>query len=234
MLAEQDPPRYLAKVDVTVETTLSERFGIMGFPTMLFFRGGEHLEFHGGAATSEVITDWVLRMSGPPSTKVTCSELRTKIEEDKFVLAFFGEASDPLFADAHLPYASRDDQLSFVHTNEDDCASEFGVELPAEVFFRKFDEPTVVYSGNPDRDELTRWATRLTIPTCFEFADDHTYLVSRERHPTLILFRSGDDKDADFMKVYKEAAITYKGRLLFSYSDIAEDESATQVPVRLA
>ena len=234
MLAEKDPPRYLAKVDATVETTLSDRFGLSGFPTMLFFRGGEHLEFHGGAATSEVITDWVLRMSGPPSARVTCSELRTKIEEDRFVLAFFGEESDPLFADAHLAYAQKDADLSFVHTNEDDCANEFGVELPAEVFFRKFDEPIVVYSGNPNKDELVTWATRLTIPTCFEFAHEHVYLVSRERHPTLILFRSGDDKDADFMKVYKEAAATYKGRLLFSYSDIEDDQTPTQVPARLA
>jgi thioredoxin-like negative regulator of GroEL len=32
-----DPPQFLAKVDATVESKLAERFGISGFPTLIYF-----------------------------------------------------------------------------------------------------------------------------------------------------------------------------------------------------
>ena len=36
-LAAQDPPRYIAKVDATENNELSERHGIKGFPTLVFY-----------------------------------------------------------------------------------------------------------------------------------------------------------------------------------------------------
>ena len=38
ILAEQDPPLPLAKVDATEQKVLAERFGIQGFPTLFFFK----------------------------------------------------------------------------------------------------------------------------------------------------------------------------------------------------
>ena len=40
-----------------------------------------------------------------------------------------------------------------------------------------------------------------------------------------ILFRDDNDKDADFMKVYAEAAILNKGKILFSYASIGTEGS---------
>jgi protein disulfide-isomerase A1 len=37
ILAAQDPPRYIAKVDATENNELSERHGIKGFPTLVFY-----------------------------------------------------------------------------------------------------------------------------------------------------------------------------------------------------
>ena len=36
-LAAQDPPRYIAKVDATENNEVSERHGIKGFPTLVFY-----------------------------------------------------------------------------------------------------------------------------------------------------------------------------------------------------
>jgi protein disulfide-isomerase-like protein len=40
VLSKNDPPIALAKVDATQEKTLSERFGIQGFPTLFWFKNG--------------------------------------------------------------------------------------------------------------------------------------------------------------------------------------------------
>lgn len=38
VLSKNDPPIALAKVDATNEKTLAERFGIQGFPTLMWFK----------------------------------------------------------------------------------------------------------------------------------------------------------------------------------------------------
>ena len=38
ILAKNDPPYYLGKVDATEEKKLAERFGVQGFPTLYFFK----------------------------------------------------------------------------------------------------------------------------------------------------------------------------------------------------
>jgi hypothetical protein len=35
--------------------------------------------------------NWILKKVGPPSTEVTCDELKTKVEAAKLVAVFFGE-----------------------------------------------------------------------------------------------------------------------------------------------
>ena len=38
VLAEQDPPRTIAKVDATENNALAERMAIKGFPTLYFWK----------------------------------------------------------------------------------------------------------------------------------------------------------------------------------------------------
>ena len=38
ILAKEDPPQFLAKVDATVEKDVAEKYGIQGFPTLIFFK----------------------------------------------------------------------------------------------------------------------------------------------------------------------------------------------------
>ena len=46
-LAADDPPVPLAKVDATVETSLANRFGIDGYPTMKVFHNGVAYDYEG-------------------------------------------------------------------------------------------------------------------------------------------------------------------------------------------
>jgi protein disulfide-isomerase A1 len=46
-LKEQGSAVKLAKVECTTETELAERFEIQGYPTLKWFRNGQHIEFTG-------------------------------------------------------------------------------------------------------------------------------------------------------------------------------------------
>uniref|UniRef100_A0A7S3CQC5 Protein disulfide-isomerase n=1 Tax=Strombidium rassoulzadegani TaxID=1082188 RepID=A0A7S3CQC5_9SPIT len=221
VLAKNDPPLSLAKVDATEQKKLAEKFGIQGFPTLFFFKNGEKQEYTGGR-TKDTIVNWVLKKSGPPSIELTCEALKSKVEEDKFVLAYFGEESDALFTEAHVPLANKNDKILFVHTKEAGCAEQFKSSAPSIVFFRKFEETVNPYSGKADPDALLEFVKPLMVPTVFEFTEEQIEAIFGQQQATVFLFRSAEDKDAAFMKTFEEAALAHKGKMLFSYSDISD------------
>jgi hypothetical protein len=118
-----------------------------------------------------------LKKSGPPSTVVTCAALKEKIEGNKFVISYFGDESNALYTDAHVPYANQEDKIVFVHNNEADCAKEYGSAMPGLVFHRKFETVTNNYEGAADKDSVIEFVKPLMVPTVFEFTEDEIEAV---------------------------------------------------------
>jgi len=221
-LATRDPPLSIAKVDVTENKELGERFGIKGFPTLKFFKGGNPSDYEGGR-TKDTIVAYVVKKSGPPSTAADCDALKKLVADNKFVIGFFGAETDALYTDAHVPYASAEDKIVFAHTTDAACATSFGAATPGVVFFRKFETETNLYTGAADKDSLTAFVKPLMVPTVFEFSEEEIEAVFGQQQPTVLLFRSdATDKDAAFMATFEEAAKANKGKMLFGYADIAE------------
>lgn len=59
-LKNSGSPVKLGKVDATVESSLAEKFGIRGYPTLKFFRSGEPIEYEGGRSASDIV-NWVTK-----------------------------------------------------------------------------------------------------------------------------------------------------------------------------
>lgn len=54
----------LAKVDATIHKDIAEKFGVKGFPTLKYFRDGEHSEYNGGRTEATIIS-WLNKKLGP-------------------------------------------------------------------------------------------------------------------------------------------------------------------------
>lgn len=160
-------------MDATAEKKLAERFGIQGFPTLYWFKNGNKMEYTGGR-TKDTIVSWVMKKSGPPSAELSCAALKEKLSDEstKFVLGYFGDDSSILYKEAHIPFAEKEDKIAFVHSKDANCAQEYGVKTPGVVFFRKFEETQVPYTGPADLDALTNWVKPLMVPTVFEFTEE--------------------------------------------------------------
>lgn len=161
----------------------------------------------------------MLKKSGPPSVLADCDTIKAKVAANKFTLVFFGAESDELYTAAHVPTASAEDKISFYHTTDAACAAHYGVSAPAEIFFRTFEENKNIYTGAADKEALNAWFKPLMVPTLFKFTEDEIEAVFGQQQNTLILFRSEDDEDAAYVKLFAEAATAHKGKILFSYSD---------------
>lgn len=155
---------------------------------------------------------------------MTCDALKDKVADssNKFIVAFFGAEDHPHYTEAHVPYANQEDKIQFVHADLS-CQEHHGLTGDSKiVFFRQFEEKMVTYTGNADKDALMNFVKPLMVPTVFEFSEDEIEAIFGNQQNTVILFRDAKDKDADFMKVFEEAAKAHKGKMLFAYSGIKD------------
>jgi len=180
------------------------------------------MEYNGGRP-KDAIVSWIIKKSGPPSQEVDCEGLKKKVDNTKFVMAYFGCTEADLFKNAHVPNADVEEKISFVHTSDEACAAEFGASAPGSVFFRQFESNINVYSGEADKDSMNKWYKPLTVPTLFKFTEDEIEAVFGQQQNTLILFRTEDDSSAPYTKVFEDASKAHKGKILFSYSDKTND-----------
>jgi protein disulfide-isomerase A1 len=88
-LQEEGSEIKLAKVDATVETSLGEKFGVRGYPTLKFFRNCKDMEYGGGRQAADIVA-WLKKKTGPPAVSVTSQEDLDKLmKEEVCVIGFF-------------------------------------------------------------------------------------------------------------------------------------------------
>jgi len=218
-LSKNDPPFSIAKLDATEHKKSAEEFGIQGFPTLKWFHNGEATEYQGGR-TADAIVSWILKKTGPASAELTCAQVAEKSASDKFSLVYFGALDNALYTEAHVKLAENEEKIQFYHADAS-CGADLGVSGDALVFFRQFETKQNNYDGAADKDSLQAWIKPLQVPTVFAFTEDEIEAVFGQQQSTLILFRSEDDDQADYMNLYREAAVANKGKILFAYAGTA-------------
>jgi protein disulfide-isomerase A1 len=118
------------------------------------------MEYNGGRTENDIV-NWILKKVGPPSSEVTCASLKEKVDATKLAVAYFGDQTGREFSEVFLSAAqdgSVSEKYQFFHLNDKECAASFNaVNTPALVLFRKFDENTLVYSGNWESSNIVSW-----------------------------------------------------------------------------
>lgn len=224
-LRENDPPYYIAKVDATEQKGLAEKFAVKGFPTLMFFKNGQKMEYNGGRVEAEIVS-WILKKVGPSSSDVTCDQLKAKVESSKLTVAFFGDLESAQFKETYLLVAGNptvSEKFVFVHTSDKACASSNGADTtPALVVFRKFDTPTVTYHGNFEVAPIVEFLENTSVPTLIDFSEDYIEPIFGQRKSAVFLFLGKGDYESGFAKVFADASQKLKGQILFVQSGVSE------------
>lgn len=132
-------PAMLAKVDATVAKDTGARFDVKGFPTLVFFKNGNKMEYNGGRTAGDIVS-WVKKQSGPPAqTLVTADDVLALQESgDAVVIGYFADvASDS--AKAFLALASADELLEYAITSADAIKEHLSLSGDAIVVLKPFD-----------------------------------------------------------------------------------------------
>jgi len=200
---------------------LSERHGIKGFPTLVFYAQGTKLDYTGGR-TEDTIVQWINKKTGPASEEVNCESMESKTAEGKLNLSYFGDLAGDLY-DAFMG-AAKDpaisENFSFYHTNDAACGEKFGLSGAGIALSRRFDESPLQYSGENNKDAIVKFAKDSSVPVLISFSEDYIEPIFADHNPALVLFT--EETGQGYQDAFAAAAKELKGEILFVTSGVTE------------
>ncbi|KAK2167584.1 hypothetical protein LSH36_26g09006 [Paralvinella palmiformis] len=230
-LKEEKSEVKLAKVDATEESSLAEKFGVRGYPTIKFFKKGKPMEYQGGRQANDIV-NWLKKKTGPPAKTLESKEDATEFitKPDVAIVGFFKARCSCSFknaaAKAFIEVAGGIDDLPFGITSNADVFTENKVDGDAVVLFKKFDEGRNDLTTDLTAEKIKEFITANQLPTVIQFTQESAQKIfSGELKNHLLLFISeGSDDFKSIMDIYKEAAPNYKGKVLFIYINIDDED----------
>lgn len=133
-------PAKLAKVDATAAKDTGARFEVKGFPTLIFFKNGNKMEYNAGRTASDIVS-WVKKQSGPAAKTLATADDILALQEsgDAVVIGYFADtASDS--AKAFLALAGADELLEYGITSEDAVKEHLSLAGDSIVVLKPFDD----------------------------------------------------------------------------------------------
>jgi protein disulfide-isomerase A1 len=140
--------------------------------------------------------------------------IKAKKGSVKKAIAYVGPLEGDLF-DMHQNAAKVGDladSWEFMHTDDVSVLEHFGMSGAGIVVLRNFDEPVVHFSGNSIGD-LKNFTASHSNARLINFDEDSIESIFGKKQNALMLF--SNDKDADYHRVFAEAAEKLQGKILF-------------------
>ncbi|KAG5322628.1 PDI isomerase, partial [Pseudoatta argentina] len=216
-LEETNSPIKLGKIDATVESALTEKHLVRGYPTLKFYRKGIQIDYTGGRQADEIV-NWLLKKTGPPAKDLTTvDEAKAFIEAHKVaIVGFFKDVTSDA-AKVFLEVGSVVDDHVFAITSADEVFSEYGIKDGKIVLFKKFDEGKAVFDGEYTTTAVQNFISVFSLPLIVEFNQDTAQKIfSGDIKSHLLLFLS---KEAGHFEKYiegiQEPAKKYRSEVLF-------------------
>lgn len=127
----------LGKIDATVESSLAEKHGVRGYPTLKFYHKGSMIDYNGGRQADDIV-NWLNKRTGPPAQELKSVEDAKKLmEAENVVIVGFFKDAESENAKVFLDVASLIDDLKFGITGEDSVISEYKTEDGKVLLFKK-------------------------------------------------------------------------------------------------
>ncbi|KAM0842189.1 hypothetical protein ACQ4PT_058522 [Festuca glaucescens] len=193
-LAAQQHDVALAKVDATEDAELAEKYGVQGFPTLLFFIDGVHKEYS-GERTKDAILAWITKKLGPAVQNVTTADEAERVltGEETAVLAFLHS-------------------LSGAH------------KRPSVVLLKKEEEKLTVYDGDFRASAISEFVSANKLPLITTLTQENAPAIFDSPIKKQILLFAVASEASKFLPIFKEAAKPFKGKLLFVFVERDNEE----------
>ncbi|KAF1988362.1 protein disulfide isomerase [Aulographum hederae CBS 113979] len=217
-LKEKNIP--LAKIDCTEEADLCSEHGVEGYPTLKIFRGPEQVSPYAGPRKAQSIISYMTKQSLPavsPIDKDTIEEFKTA---DKVVLIGYFAADDKKANETYEEVANKNrDNYLFGATNDASLAKEAGVEQPAIVLYKSFDEGKDTFTEAFDAEAIETFAKTASTPLVGEVGPETYAGYMSAGIPLAYIFSETPEEREALAKEFKPIAEKNKGKINFATID---------------
>jgi protein disulfide-isomerase A1 len=211
-------PAKLAKVDATVAKDTGARFDIKGFPTLIFFKNGNKMEYGGGRTASDIVT-WVKKQSGPPAKTLANADDVLALQEsgDAVVVGYFADvASDS--AKAFLALASADELLEYGISSADAVKDHLSLSADTVVVLKPFDDKRADFAVGSSFDskaasEFISGESSPLVQTFSQTAAKKIFSSPIQKH-ALFFTEKKEAHHASLLETFTGVAKTFKGSIL--------------------
>jgi len=228
ILAKNDPPIKLAKVDCTEQAALCTRFGVSGYPTIKVFRKGVVGEYKGTRETPGIVS-YMKKNAGEGYKILNSIEAAKKFFShvgDVGIVGYFAEKSPEAEKFIETATALRD-EFRFAYINDKSVAEALG--LSSGVTMLRGEKDKIVHSLGDLKDWI--YDTAVEIPG--EITKDNIQRWTRKNLPIVKLYTdvnwgSNLKQTNYYLNRLKKLAEEFKGKVLFAlaHSDDHKDEIA--------
>ncbi|XP_058184746.1 protein disulfide isomerase-like 1-4 [Rhododendron vialii] len=218
----------LAKVDATEESELAEEYEVQGFPTVYFFVDGEHKPYT-GQRTKEAIVTWIKKKIGPGVSNITTADEAGRVltSENKAVLGFLESLAGP--ESEELAAASKlEDGVNFYQTTTPEIAKLFHLDpdakRPALIMVKREDEKLSHFDGQFVKSAIAEFVSSNKLPLVTTFTRESASVIFESPiKKQILLFATSNDSEK-VVSTFQEAAKNFKGKLIFVYVEMDNED----------
>jgi protein disulfide-isomerase A1 len=191
---------------------LGERFGVRGYPTLKWFRGGNPIEYDGGRSASDLV-NWVTKKSGPPSKHLTTAEeVATYLGGSGTRAIAFVPSSTETWE--NVGKSEKTQAFGIAHVTD---ASLLDGRKEGTVELHKDGESTLTFDGTFDADSLVTWLATEGFPLVDELSQDSWTRAQTATTDLLAVFYNAEGESAASAAALAVAKAT-KGKLIVTSS----------------
>ncbi|XP_022755641.1 protein disulfide isomerase-like 1-4 [Durio zibethinus] len=223
----------LAKVDAAEENELAQEYDVQGFPTVYFFVDGEHKPYP-GARNKEAIVTWIKKKIGPGIYNITTMEDAERVLTNETIVALgylnslVGNESDELAAASRLQ-----DDVSFYQTVNPNIAKLFHIDpqvkRPALVLLKKEAEKISHFDSEFVKTAISEFVFSNKLPLVTIFTRESAPSIFESSIKKQLLLFATSNISENVIPVFQEAAKLFKGKLIFVYVQVDNEDFGAPV-----
>ena len=208
----------VAKVDATKEKNLSNKYKIVSYPTLRFFKENTSVKYSGKRKQNDLI-EWARKMSSPPVIYLKSLEnIETIKNENNVSVIYFGKEEKHIKIFKTLSVKFID--IPFAIVEDEKIAQLYKAVPKSVVVLKKFDEKRKDII-NFDEKKLENFIKKNSEPRIFTFNDKNINLIFNKNKPAFVYFgKKGDLKWKKDTSTIEKLAYNVENDLIFIMTEI--------------
>ncbi len=210
----------VVEINGNVETPISEKYEVRGYPTLKLFVDGEPIDYK-GARDEETLFNWILQKMEQSVTEISSVQELTVLESNRISILLVTTTSNTPILKTFNTLAGSYPEIPFHYTYSNEIRKKLDLDEDTHfVILRTFDDGVKILSANELRlEDMKSFFLAYKYEAAVQF-DQETAdrIFNNHKHAIIML---SDDSENEKINIFKEVAREYiGGPLLFVKSTI--------------